>query len=77
MRFLIISQGEGGEMKLYWKHIWWNYTVRLWYLWKYRNSKWKAIHCMKLVQTSKEMDECCRRIDEYVAEILNKLEDNE
>ena len=49
-------------MKLYWKHILWNHTVRLWYLWKYRNSLWKDFYCTKLVQTGKEMKACNTRI---------------
>ena len=56
-------------MKLYWKHILWNHTVRLWYLWKYRNDLWKDFYCIKLVQTGKEMKACNTRIKKLLLEL--------
>ena len=34
-------------MKIYWTNILWNYTICLWLLFKYRNSKFRAYYCSK------------------------------
>jgi hypothetical protein len=43
--------------------------MRLWWLWKYRNSKWCAYYCAKLPQTEKEK----KMIEDDAAHMLNEL----
>lgn len=59
-------------MKLYWKNIIWNHTVRYYLMWKYRNSEWKEFYTVKLVQTQKEMDECLHRVNILLKELSDE-----
>ena len=36
--------------KTLWKNLIWNYTIRLWYRWKYRKSKWIIYYAGKRPQ---------------------------
>ena len=47
--------------KIYWKNLICNYTVRLWYCWRYRKSKFRTYHCSKLWVTENQRKEIFKR----------------
>jgi hypothetical protein len=58
-------------MKIYWKNLIWNYTVRYWFKLKLRgkSKSWKNYYCTKLVWNSKQKAE----LEKKIREELKKL----
>lgn len=47
--------------KILWKNLIWNYTIRLWYCWKYRKSKWCNFFIAKRSETTKQEQELLKK----------------
>jgi len=50
--------------KILWKDLIWNYTIRLWYCWKYRRGKWHNFFITKRPQTTKQKQELLKKFKE-------------
>ena len=59
-------------MKIYWKSVLWNYTIRYWHLLKYyyyslNKTKWSTFYYPhKRIQTKKEMNKMILKLSESV-----------
>jgi hypothetical protein len=61
------------SMKIYWKNLLWNYTVRLWYCWKYRNSKFWNYYCSERYVTERQRQELLQHIVKRLTAALSNI----
>ena len=58
--------------KIFWKNLIWNYSTRLWHLWKYRHNPNKKFLTTKIIWTEKQKQKLLEEIKKSAEKYLQQ-----